>query len=48
MGKWRREELIDNIMPVSKSYLKAVDKEIGLLVTFADSKVDVKKVEKER
>ncbi|MDI6782481.1 MAG: GxxExxY protein [bacterium] len=31
-----------------RSYLKAVDKDIGLLVNFADFKLDVRRVEKNR
>lgn len=31
-----------------RSYLKALNKDIGLLVNFADFKVDVRRVEKDR
>ncbi|MEW6609476.1 MAG: GxxExxY protein [bacterium] len=31
-----------------RSYLRAVDKEIGLLVNFADSRIDVRRVEQEK
>ena len=42
------EEISGKYYAQVRSYLKAVDKEIGLLVNFAESKVDVRRVEKER
>ncbi|MEW6607048.1 MAG: GxxExxY protein, partial [bacterium] len=31
-----------------RAYFRAVDKEIGLLVNFADSRIDVRRVEQEK
>ncbi len=42
------EEISGKYYAQVRSYLKAVDKEIGLLVNFADSTVDVRRVEKKR
>jgi len=42
------EEIDSKYCTQVRSYLKAVDKEIGLLVNFADSKVDVRRVEVEK
>ena len=42
------EEIIGKYYAQVRSYLKAVDKEIGLLVNFADCKLDVRRVEKEK
>ncbi|MEW6096437.1 MAG: GxxExxY protein [bacterium] len=40
------EEIDKKYYAQVRSYLKAVDKEIGLLVNFADFKLDVRRVEK--
>ncbi len=42
------EEISGKYYAQVRSYLKAVDKRIGLLVNFADSKIDVRRIELER
>ncbi|MEW6607881.1 MAG: GxxExxY protein [bacterium] len=42
------EEISGKYYNQVRSYLRAVDKEIGLLVNFADSRIDVRRVEQEK
>lgn len=42
------EEIDKKYYAQVRSYLKAVDKEIGLLVNFADFKIDARRVERNR
>ena len=42
------EEIVGKFYAQVRSYLRAVDKQIGLLVNFAESKIDVRRVEVER
>ncbi len=45
MEKWRKEELTDKIINACITVHKELDKEIGLLVNFADFTIDVRRVE---